>query len=227
MSQVTISQQTISILKSFSQINSNLMVRAGNKLQTISPTKTLLGTFTTAESFQDFAIYDLPEFIGVLSLFKQPTLDFDTSFVTITDGGQSAKYFFANPTTFKIVPPDKEIAFKDPDATLDLDEQTFNTILKAAATLKVGEISFMNEGDSITVRAYDLKNPTSNSFKINVPGNHSGAKFSLIMKIENMRMVSGSYKVELSKAKLAKFTHKDLPLHYFVALQAESTYTED
>jgi len=226
MSQVTISPQTVSILKSFSQINSNLMVRAGNKIQTISPTKTLLGTFTSAETFQDFAIYDLPEFIGVLSLFKQPTLDFDTSFVTIQDGGQSAKYFFANPSTFKLTPPDKEITFGEPDATLELDEQTFNTILKAAATLKVGEISFADEGDEIVVRAYDVKNPTSNSFKVGVPGTHRNAKFNLIMKIENMRMVSGAYKVELSKAKLAKFTHKELPLHYFVALQSESTFAE-
>jgi hypothetical protein len=224
MLQVNISQQTISILKSFSQINSNLLVRGGNKIQTIAPTKTVLGTYEATETFPDFAIYDLPEFIGVLSLFKNPTLMFDDNHVNITDGHQTATYFFANPSTFKVVPPEKDVVFGDPDVVVDLDESAFNTILKAAATLKVGEIAFASDGDGVALKAFDLKNPTSNQFKIDV-GSHSGeAEFNLIMKIENLRLVGGSYKVELSKAKIAKMTHTEVPLHYFVALQSESTY---
>lgn len=224
MTSVNISQQTIAILKSFAQINSNLLVRGGNQIKTISTTKALMGAYEATETFPDFAIYDLPEFIGVLSLFRNPTLVFGDSYVNVTDGQQSAKYFYANPSTFKVVPPEKEIVFGTPDVTVNLDEASFNTIQKAAATLKVGEIAFASEEGQVVVRAFDLKNPTSNSFKIDVDAETTGGEFNLIMKIENMKFVGGSYKIELSKNKIARLTHSDLPLNYFVALQAESTY---
>ena len=66
-----ISDGTRNILKNFSTINSGIKVKEGNKLETISNMKNILAVATVGESFpQDFAIYNLPEFLGATSLLE-------------------------------------------------------------------------------------------------------------------------------------------------------------
>ena len=55
-----ISKQTFDVLKNFSEINENLLIKPGNKLQTISVMKNVLAEATVEETFdKEFAIYDL------------------------------------------------------------------------------------------------------------------------------------------------------------------------
>ena len=61
-----LSEQTVNILKNFSDINQNILVKSGNQLQTMSTMKNILGTAEVSETFpRDFGIYDLNEFLGV------------------------------------------------------------------------------------------------------------------------------------------------------------------
>jgi hypothetical protein len=69
-------------LKNFSTINSSLVVLAGSLIRTVSPVKNILAEYTCAESFgRDFALYDLNEFLGGLTLFKDPEFNFDNELV--------------------------------------------------------------------------------------------------------------------------------------------------
>ena len=62
-----LSARTIQILKSFAQINQSLIFAPGNELKTISSLKTMVAKATIAETIpQQFAIWDLPRFLGVL-----------------------------------------------------------------------------------------------------------------------------------------------------------------
>ena len=74
---MNLSNDTIAILKNFANINQNILVKL-EKLNTISTMKNILATASIKETFeQEFAIYDLPEFLRTLDLFETPTLKFN------------------------------------------------------------------------------------------------------------------------------------------------------
>ena len=97
---MNLSNDTIAILKNFANINQNILVKPGEKLNTISTMKNILATASIKETFeQEFAIYDLPEFLRTLDLFETPTLKFNggTSVgISGKDGKSSSKYTFAD-----------------------------------------------------------------------------------------------------------------------------------
>ena len=58
-----LSNETLNVLKNFAGINSGIEFKSGNKLSTISSTKTVLAKATLKDTFpQDFCIYDLNQF---------------------------------------------------------------------------------------------------------------------------------------------------------------------
>ena len=60
---MNLSNDTIAIFKNFANINQNILVKPGKKLNTISTMKNILATADVKEDFeQEFAIYDLQSF---------------------------------------------------------------------------------------------------------------------------------------------------------------------
>ena len=77
---------TLQVLKNFSGINQNILIKEGTTLRTISEARTVLARAGVKEQFpKNFGIYDLNEFISVLSLVDTPRLKFDENYVTIGD----------------------------------------------------------------------------------------------------------------------------------------------
>ena len=73
---MNLSSDTVNVLKNFSDINQNILVKPGNKIQTISTMKNILAEAEVSEKFEDeFAIYDLPEFLRSVELFEKPDLN--------------------------------------------------------------------------------------------------------------------------------------------------------
>ena len=108
---MNLSSETLALLKNFANINQNILVKPGKKLNTISTMKNILATAEVKENFeQQFAIYDLPEFLRTVDLFDTPTLKFNGgSSVGISgkDGRSNSKYTFADESV--IVAPTKTI----------------------------------------------------------------------------------------------------------------------
>ena len=87
-----LSEQTVSILKNFSTINQNLVIKEGSEISTMSAMKNIVSKAKVEETFPvEFAIYDLNEFLSAMSLFTNPDLDFDENFVLITEAGSNSK----------------------------------------------------------------------------------------------------------------------------------------
>ena len=69
---------------------------------------------------QEFGIYDLGQFLNSLSLFQDPDLTFTgESHVTIKEGRQRSKYFFADPSVI-VSPPEKSITLPSVDVEFTL-----------------------------------------------------------------------------------------------------------
>ena len=89
-------ENTLNVLRNFSGINQNIMIRSGNNIKTMSETRNMIATADVSEQFtKDFGIYDLNEFIGVMGLVDTPSLKFEDDFVIVSDssGRSKIKYF--------------------------------------------------------------------------------------------------------------------------------------
>ncbi len=64
------SNDTVNVLKNFSQINPSIAFKPGNKLSTMSPQKSIMAIAEVQDVFSSSgAIYDLGRFFGVVSLY--------------------------------------------------------------------------------------------------------------------------------------------------------------
>ena len=90
-------ENTLNVLRNFSGINQNIMIRSGNNIKTMSETRNMIATADVSEQFaKDFGIYDLNEFIGVMGLVDTPNRKFEDDFVVVSDssGRSKIKYFY-------------------------------------------------------------------------------------------------------------------------------------
>jgi hypothetical protein len=222
----TISKDTLNILKNFSGINSNLYVKPGSKITTMSPTKNIMAEVEVEESFDtEFGIWDLNKLLGVVSLFQDPEFIFDDKYMTITGAsGSKVKYFYSDPKLLSY--PTKSIKKIDAVVEFDLTSDDFRELSRAGAVLQNPDLCFVSDDDAVLAVVKDLKDPTCNVFSIRVGDNKDQADFSFNFKLENMKMFDGDYHVALSKNVIGQFTHASRPLTYWVAMDATSTYKE-
>lgn len=222
----TISKDTLNILKNFSGINSNLYVKPGSKITTMSPTKNIMSEVEVEESFDtEFGIWDLNKLLGVVSLFQDPEFIFDDKYMIITGAsGSKVKYFYSDPKLLSY--PTKSIKKIDAVVEFDLTSDDFRELSRAGAVLQNPDLCFVSDDDAVLAVVKDLKDPTCNVFSIRVGDNKDQADFSFNFKLENMKMFDGDYHVALSKNVIGQFAHASRPLTYWVAMDATSTYKE-
>ena len=218
-----LSEKTISLLKNFSGINQSILFKEGNKLRTISVMKNILAEVQVDEEFErDFGIYDLNQFLNSMSLFKDPQLDFkNESYVTIREGNTRSKYFFADPAVI-VTPPDKSITLPSEDVAFSLNTQQLDKLLKAAAVYGVPDLSVVGEAGVIKLVVRDKKNDTSNEYSINV--GETDQEFNFNFKVENIKILPGTYEVVISQKLLARFVNNNFNLTYYIALEPDSTF---
>jgi len=218
-----LSDNTLSLLKNFSTINQSILFKAGNKLRTISVMKNILAEATVAEEFpQDFGIYDLGQFLNGLGLHHSPELDFkNEGHVVIREGKIRSKYFFADPNVI-ITPPEKPIELPSEDVTFELSTDQLDKLLKAAAIYQLPDLSVVGGEGVVKVLVRDKKNDTSNDFSITV--GETDTVFSFNFKVENIKILPGTYEVVVSQKLLSRFTAKNHDLTYYIALEPDSTF---
>ncbi len=227
-----LSDTTLKVLQNFTTINQSLAFKEGRKLRTISPMKNVLAEAEIEEFIpKDFAIYDLPQFLNTLSLYKNAEIDVSTNpnFAHIKSGGayqfhQRSKYFFSDPSVI-VAPPDKEMELPDQFISFNLAEEQLVKLLKSASILQLPDLSVVGKDGVVKLVVSDRKNDTSNEFAIVV--NESKLIFNFNFKIENIKLIPGSYEVVISKKNLARFFSPNYKLTYFIALEPDSSYETD
>jgi hypothetical protein len=218
-----LSDKTLSLLKNFSGINQSILFRQGNKLRTISVMKNILAEAEITEEFpKDFGIYDLNQFLNGLNLHQNAELDFDNDgYVVIREGKMRSKYFFADPSVI-VIPPDKEITLPSEDVCFELNTQQLDKLLKASAIYQLPDLSAVGDAGVVKLVVRDKKNDTSNDFSI-VVGETDGV-FTFNFKVENIKILPGSYDVVISQKLLSRFTSTDKDLKYYIAMEPDSTF---
>ena len=218
-----LSDKTLSLLKNFSGINQSILFKEGSSLRTISVMKNILAEATITETFpKDFGIYDLNQFLNGLNLHQTPELDFENDkYVMIREGKSRSKYFFADPSVI-VTPPDKEIVLPSEDVCFVLNTQQLDKLLKAAAIYQLPDLSAVGEAGVVKLVVRDKKNDTSNDFSIVV--GETDSIFTFNFKVENIKILPGSYDVVISQKLLSQFTSTDRDLKYYIAMEPDSTF---
>ena len=221
-----LSDKTLVILKNFAGINNSILVKRGDSLRTISLAKNILAEANIKEEFpRDFAIYDLNQFLNGLGLHQDPELDFrEDSFLSIREGKRRVKYFFADPQVIT-APPEKTLTLPTEDVCFQLDSVTLEKLLKAAAVYQLPDLSAIGEAGVVKLVVRDKKNDTSNEFAIVV--GETDREFIFNFKVENIKIIPGAYNVVISSKLLAQFTNENHNLKYFIALEPDSTFSEE
>jgi len=225
-----LSETTLEVLKNFASINQSILFTEGKQLDTVSVQKNVLASATVVETFkssngEDFAIYDLNEFLSTVSLFDDPDVEFGEQYATIKDANSVTHYWFADKEiivypTSKIDMPSSEVVFK-------LSAETLDKLQRATGTLAVPDLVIRRDEDKVVAEVLDKRNDTSNTFRVEVGsymGGESDTDFKFYFLTERMKMLPGDYDVEISAQKISKLTSADGKLIYWIALEQDSTY---
>ena len=218
---------THNILKNFSEINTNILIKPGKELSTISTMRNIFAKASIDESFDtEFGIYDLNEFLAVVSGMNKPELSLQDKHMTISPEGSKSKvkYFYSDPSV--IVAPTKEVNMPEAEVTFSLTEANLEQLKKMAAILKSPDLALIGEkGGDIVLKVCDKKNDTSNNFDI-VVGESATTDYTFYFKVENMKMIPGDYDVSVSSKSISHFKNKKLPIEYWIALEPDSTISK-
>ena len=215
-----LSNETVTVLKNFSTINQNLVIKSGNSISTMSAMKNIVAKAEVSENFpRDFAIYDLNEFLASLSLFDKPNLDFKEDFVVVTEDGstnKTLKYWYSDPSVVMTV--SKDINMPECEVKFTLSSDILSNVQKAAAVIGAPDMVLENG----SLRVTDKKNDTANAYSIDVVDTDDDYKFWF--KVENLKLLSGDYDVSISSKRISHFKNTNVDIEYFIALEPESNY---
>ena len=232
---IQLSKKTIDILRNFSTINKSILIKSGKWVETMSVNKNIIAMTTVQEKFpEQMAIYDLPLFLGALSLFKKPWLHFpDNKKVVVYDEDTKGKttFYYSDPDII-VTPPDFNPDLPEKEFFFELPQKDYQQLMQAAKVYGVEDLCINGFQGEYSICVRDKKNTTSNVFSLplkkvifqdplgkeRVGG--PNPDFCYCFKVENLKLIDATYHISLSKKNIACFTsitHSDL--NYFIALE--------
>ena len=220
-----LSDETVQILKNFSTINQSLLFKAGNVLKTLSIHKTIFVEATVTENFpKDFALYDLNKLLAKISLYKEADVSFgDDRLNLATDNKKKSDNIKYCSPEIIVAPKDgKSIQFGDPYCSFTLSSEDLEWMRRSAGISGSPNFIFESDGAVINFVATDVADDSSDQSKIEI-GSGDGKVFRVVMKVDNFKMMDGSYDVSVMKKGLARFKHKTLSLTYYIAIEAKDS----
>ena len=215
-----LSNETLVVLKNFASINSGIQFKTGNVISTMSGGKTILAKATVKDEFpQDFCVYDLNQFLSIHSIGKDTELDFDDKNIIIKAGKNEISYRKTEKSMI-VTPPDKELKLPSSEISFSLSEEELASILKATAILQSPNISVQSDGDTVNIVSCNVEDSSAhtNSFRV---GEGNGTSYKMVFLADNLKLIPGSYDVEISSKGLSHFKNKNVDIQYWVATEAK------
>ena len=216
------SERTLTILKSFSQINKSILMRQGNVLKTITPEKTLIANATIPDTIpSDACIYDMSRFLSILSLYEDPDVEVHDKYFIISEGKRRTKYVYADISMIH-TPPEKDITIPSEDVVMNVSWDDISSVLKAAGVLQFTEVAFVGVDGKCFLKAIDSANPGADDFGVEI--GETADTFNIVIKTDNLKLLPQDYRVTLCSKGISEFKGADVT--YFVAIDSKSTYNK-
>lgn len=223
-----LSDNTLTVLKNFGTINSGIFFKKGKTVRTVSSLKNILAQATIPDEIpHDFGIYDLNQFLSVVSLYKDDlnlSLQNKDLVINGNKGRSSTKYRTCD-VTMIVSPPEKELQMPDAEISVELSADDFKWVLDAASVLASPQIAIQSDGKKVTISTVDLSNDAAHTQSLELDTEASGNKYKMVFKTENIqKLLSGAYDVEISSKGISHFKNKKFPIEYWVTTEVGSTF---
>jgi len=218
-----LSNETLAVLKNFSSINQGLQFKKGKKIATVSSSKTVLAQAVLADDFpQDFCIYDLNQFLAVHGLFKDGAdIDFDSSNVIFKGGKSKVKYRMTDKNMI-VTPPEKEIVLPSIDCSFNLTQNDLEWIMKTSSVLSSPHIAIQSDGDTINLLTFDAADDSAHTNSIEL-GEGNGNTYKVVFKTENIKLIPGTYDVDISFKGIGHFKNTKDDIDYWIAFESKES----
>ena len=216
------SNETLSVLKSFTAINKSVLLKPGNTIKTITPEKTLIAIAEIPDEIPSEAcVYDLSRFLSILGLYNDPDVEFGDKYFSISEGKRRTKYVYADISMIH-TPPEKDINIPSEDVVVSVTESDLSSVLKAAGVLQFTEIAFVGENGKCTLKAIDSANANTDDFGVEI--GETDDEFKVIIKTDNLKLMPMDYEVTICSKGISEFKGDNVT--YFVAIDSKSTYNK-
>ena len=216
------SDRTLTILKSFANINKSILMQEGTVLKTITPEKTLIAIANIPDTIPSQAcIYDMSRFLSILSLHEDPDVEFNDKYFIISEGKRRTKYVYADISMIH-TPPDKEISVPSADVVVDVKWDDLQSVLKAAGVLQFSEVAFVGIDGKCFLKAIDGATENTDDFGVEI--GETADTFKIVIKTDNLKLLPQDYRVTLCSKGISEFKGEDVT--YYVAIDSKSTYNK-
>ena len=223
-----LSEKTLTILSNFANINQSIKFK-GNQIKTLSGdiSKKSIQAIAMASIDEnideDVAIYNLPEFLGLLKLYNDSeySMTFNSKDVVIKSDKWTTKFNYCNPEIISDVPLISTDAF-EVLVEFDMTKGLISEIKKICGALTLSGFYFKNEKSKLELHFYDATKLTSKPSHVIKTGFASEADFDPIyFEMSNFYIEPNtSYKVKLTQ-NMVHFKSDELGLEYFIVTSNE------
>lgn len=221
-----LNKNTIETLKNFTEINPFIVLNPGSKQATLSPEKIIMAETELDQEFPvEFGVYDLSQFLSVVTSLDDPDVTFTDTTATINDGDILIEYLACGPNV-GVRPPDS-MNLPDPDFTFKLEADTLKRLMRAASSLGLGKFVIRARNGEVhgivtnnrtgadgsnraTVKLGDLEDK---SLDITVDFNRS-----------NLVVLPGTYNVSVIDGMLGIFESEDGKRKYYISVESDESY---
>ena len=223
-----LSNQTVSVLKNFANINNGIFFEKGKIIKTVAPTKAILAKANIIEDIpRNFGIYDITKMLGSYSLFETPEVEFEEKNILNEEkkNQRKVKYWMCDPDLVVRPPEGKNVHLPTEDVSFTLESSALDFSIKQASVLSLPEIGIIGNGADITITALDSQTNETSSEQV---VGETDKNFKFIFKFENItKLMSKNYNVLLSSKGLAQFISSDNVIEYFIAIELANSIYED
>ena len=217
-----LSNNTLEILKNFSQINNSITFVEGKKQATISTSKSVAAIATFDESFdKSFSIYDLNNMLAALSIVEDPVITLNDDSLQIKGDNTTIRYRYCHKDVVVSYDPNKEIKLSSITIQLDISKEILSSINKAASLLNAEMICIEAKDGDVYIKTYnpDDENSSSAKFKVGT----SDETYSIYFRLQNLKFIADDYTLEISGNKISRWVSKNRKIVYYVSPEKNST----
>lgn len=162
-------------------------------------------------------IFNLKQFLGVLSLVEDPSIEMGETDLIIKSGKTEINYAYCGRDVLRHIPDhDKVPTLPSVDVSFELSETVLSGILKAAGVMNLTQIGVVGEGGKIKIAAFDGDQTSRN--KISQAVGETEHDFTFVFEVDTInKLLRGTYDVEISKSKFSHWISRDTKIEYWVS----------
>ena len=217
-------KNSLALLENFCLINQSIEFVKGKTISTISVTKSMFASGQlNVEIPHDFAIYDLAKMLNFISMFgddHQIDIKPNKLIVGSKTGSERFTCHFANRELIITPPRDKKIELPSIDVEFSLTKEQLQRLMKAVNIVGVTDLVINCDINNISVTGTNTRDSSSDNYSFDITDSSVKCKRKLecSIKVEDLRVLSDNYIVQVCDQGMAKFSGSN-DLQYYIGVQ--------